>query len=95
MNAIVALALPGACFWAKAQVLRSASAAYPSLLDPRVCTSGAACPDRIESRRQRSPSTVPTQRPADTDRRKRIWAIAAVTAMASIACSAASPRRAS
>jgi hypothetical protein len=32
-----------------------------------------AWPDRIKSRRQRSPSTAPTQRPADTDRRKRIF----------------------
>jgi hypothetical protein len=54
----------------------------------------AARPDRIKSRRQRSASTAAIQQ-SPTRIGRAEWAMAAVTAMAPIACSRASPPRAS
>jgi hypothetical protein len=53
MNAIVALALPGACFWAKAQAPASRRTADPAPLDPRELTSErrAAISDKSASHR--------------------------------------------
>jgi hypothetical protein len=44
MKGIVRTPVGHDCFWAKAQALRSASAAYPSLLDPRESASEPLAP---------------------------------------------------
>jgi hypothetical protein len=59
-------------FASATQAASPLSAACPALLFARVCHNRAACPHRIESRGQRLAVTATIERPADTNRRKRV-----------------------